>query len=275
MSGKGETETMTSLPRDAGERAPCYPDLRGRVALVTGGGSGIGRGIALRLAAEGMKVGICGRRSNLLEETVESIEAASGTALAVTADIGEEAALDGFVTTVERELGPIDAVVHNAMFMDFPPLEEQTPEKWDQAFSTGPRAGYLLARRLIPGMVGRGRGGIVLVSSVLAERPNRNGLAYVSAKGALEAMARQLAVAFAGQGVRVNALAPGLVMGRPQLPADGLKNDLIPVGRAATPAEMAAVVAFLLSQQSSYITGQTIHADGGTSVQLVPPGFRL
>jgi NAD(P)-dependent dehydrogenase (short-subunit alcohol dehydrogenase family) len=88
-------------------------------------------------------------------------------------------------------------------------------------------------------------------------------------------MTRQLAISFAERGVRVNALAPGLIMSRREQTESNIRNELIPVGRAGTPAEMAAVVAFLLSHQSSYITGQVIHADGGTGVQLVPPGFRL
>ena len=148
-------------------------------------------------------------------------------------------------------------------------------ELWDQAFATGARAAYLLCEKMAPAMLERGRGGVVFISSVLGSRPNRTGLAYVAVKGALEAMTRQLAISFAERGVRVNALAPGLIASRREQTESNMRNELIPVGRAGTTAEMAAVVAFLLSHQSSYITGQVIHADGGTSVQLVPPGFRL
>ncbi len=263
---------MTDTPL---EREPCFPDLHGQVAVVTGGGTGIGRGIARRLAAEGMKVAICGRRAERLEETVRLIESSGGEALAVPADIVRPEAAEELSERTEERFGHVDALVHNAMAMNFADLDDCTPAVWEQAIATGGRAAYLLARRLAPGMRKRGRGALILVSSVLAERPNRTGLAYSATKGALEAMTRQMAVALAGDGIRVNALAPGLIQSRREPTPERLQCDLIPVGRAGTPAEMAAIVAFLLSRQSSYITGQVLHADGGTSVQLVPPGFRL
>ncbi len=257
------------------EKAPCFPDLRGRVALITGGGTGIGRGIARRLASEGMKVAVCGRRAERLAETANLIQQAGGEVLAVPCDVSDATAVDDLCERTLEGFGRVDALVHNAMAMQFPAFEEVTLELWDQTFATSPRAALLLCRRLIPAMAERGHGGIVFVSSVLAQRPNRNGLPYVAAKGALEAMGRQLATAFADAGIRVNTLAPGRIASRRETSRDSLANELIPVGRAGTPAEMAAVVAFLLSDQSSYLTGQVIHADGGTSIQLVPPGFRL
>jgi NAD(P)-dependent dehydrogenase (short-subunit alcohol dehydrogenase family) len=257
------------------EKSPCFPDLRGQVALVTGGGTGIGRGIAVRLAAEGMKVAVCGRRAEKLEGTSRQIAADGGEVLAVPADVANPDALHDLCDRVESEWGRVDALVHNAMQMNFKGLDDCTLEVWRNAFATGSQAAYLLAQRLVPGLRERGRGGIVLISSVLAQRPNRNGAAYCAVKGALESMTRQMAMALAGDGIRVNALAPGLVSRRPDPTRESLSCDLIPLGRAGTPAEMAAVVAFLLSDHSSYITGQVIHADGGTSVQLVPPGMRL
>ena len=256
-------------------KPPCYPDLRGQVALITGGGSGIGRAVARRLAAEGMKVAICGRRADRLAEAANLIEQAGGEVLSVSADVSDAGELSRFAAQTLERFGQVDALVHNAMFMSFPRFEEMTVELWDQAFATGARAAYLLCEKMAPAMLERGRGGVVFISSVLGSRPNRTGLAYVAVKGALEAMTRQLAISFAERGVRVNALAPGLIASRREQTESNMRNELIPVGRAGTTAEMAAVVAFLLSHQSSYITGQVIHADGGTSVQLVPPGFRL
>jgi len=257
------------------EQEACFGDLRGRVALVTGGGSGIGRGIARRLAAEGMKVAICGRRAEALQETADLIAEAGGEALAEGADVSQVEEIERLVALVTGRFGPVDALVHNAMHMRFPSFEQQTREGWEASFATGARAGYVLAEQVVPQMKERGGGGIVLISSVLGQRPNPTGLAYVAVKGALEAMARQMAMSFAADGIRVNALAPGLIMSRREITPETLANELVPLGRAGTPAEMAAVVAFLLSKQSGYITGQVIHADGGTSVQLVPPGFRL
>lgn len=257
------------------EKPSCYPDLRGQVALITGGGTGIGRGTARRLTAEGMKVAICGRRPDPLAETAKLIEADRGEVLAEPADVSDPDQLHSFVNHALNRFGQVDALVHNAMFMRYPSFAEHTLEQWDQAFATGARAAYLLCQKLAPPMLERGRGGIVLISSVQGSRPNRVGLAYASVKGALEAMTRQLAVSFAGRGVRVNALAPGRILTRREPTPDNLSNQLVPLGRAGTPAEMAAIVAFLLSEQSSYITGQVIHADGGISVQLVPPGLLL
>jgi 3-oxoacyl-[acyl-carrier protein] reductase len=266
---------MVRLEGMVTEQEACFGDLRGRVALVTGGGSGIGRAIARRLAAEGMKVAICGRRAEALQGTVELIAEAGGEALAERADVSQVEEIERLVPLVAEKLGPVDALVHNAMHMRFPTFEQQTRQDWEASFATGARAAYLLAQQVVPQMKQRAGGGIVLISSVLGQRPNRTGLSYAAVKGALEAMARQMAMSFAPDGIRVNALAPGLILSRREITPERLANDLVPLGRAGTPAEMAAVVAFLLSKQSAYITGQVIHADGGTSVQLVPPGFRL
>lgn len=257
------------------EQDACFPDLRGRVALVTGGGSGIGRSIARRLAAEGMKVALCGRRPWPLEETAAAIASADGESLAIPTDLTEPDEITRLLDRVEEAFGAVNALVHNAMLMHFPVLEEYTLEAWEQSFASGSRAAYLLARRIVPQMKEAGRGGVVFISSVLGSRPNPRGLAYCAVKGALEAMTREMAVEFAGRGIRVNAVAPGLIASRREIPPGSPPSELTPLGRAGAPAEVAAVAAFLLSKQSGYITGQVIKADGGTSVQLVPPGFRL
>lgn len=257
------------------EKQPCFPDLRGQVALITGGGTGIGRGVALRLAAEGMKVAICGRRPENLAETVKLVEERGGEIVARPADVGQPGDVRAVIETVVNRFGPIDALVHNAMLMNFSPFEQHTLDLWEASFATGCRAAYMLAEHVVPGMRERGRGSIIFVTSVLATRSGKGGLAYHAVKGAQEAMTRHMAVTWAADGIRVNALAPGLILTWREITSASLANQHVPLGRAGTPAEMAAVVAFLLSQQSSYITGQVIHADGGTSVQLAPPSIRL
>jgi NAD(P)-dependent dehydrogenase (short-subunit alcohol dehydrogenase family) len=261
-------ETLLSKPA-------CYPDLRGGAAWVTGGGSGIGRGIVIRLAAEGMRVAICGRRKDRLDETLALVAAAGGECLAVPADVSKPEDIDRFAEAASARFGPPEALVHSAMLMWFPRFEEYTPELWDESFATGARAAYLLSAKALPGMTERGRGGIVFITSVLATRMNRTALAYCAAKGALEAMTRQMSLEFAERGIRVNAVAPGLILTWRPVTEKNMTHDMVPLRRPGTPAEMAAVVAFLLSHQSSYITGQVIHADGGTSVQLAPPGQSL
>jgi NAD(P)-dependent dehydrogenase (short-subunit alcohol dehydrogenase family) len=153
------------------------------------------------------------------------------------------------------------------------PVPELTLDRWEAAFATACRGGYLLARGVLPEMQARRRGGLVFISSVGAARGHRPGLPYDPAKAALEAMVRALAIEYAEHGVRVNGVAPGAIQARPPTSPDALSNDHIPVRRKGTPSEVAAFVAFLLSDQSSYLTGQTIYVDGGLTAQLSPPGI--
>ena len=257
------------------EKPACYPDLRGQVALVTGGGTGIGRGIALRLADEGMKVAVCGRRPEPLGETVEVIAARGGEALAVPADVGSEADVSGLFDGVSARFGAVDALVHNAMLMKQVTLDEVTPELWEESFATACRGAYLLTRAAVVEMKARGRGGIVFISSVGGLRAHLPGLPYDATKGALDSLTRGLGIELAPHAIRVNAVAPGATRAKATLTAENLKNDRVPLRRAGSPAEMAAAVAFLLSDQSSYITGQVIYVDGGITAQLSLPGVWL
>ena len=266
---------MSRAAENLMEKKTCFRDLQGRVAVVTGGGTGIGRGIARRLAGEGMKVAICGRRPEPVEESVELIESAGGVALGMPTDVGDPGGVRKLVDAVHDRFGSVDVLVHNAMLMKFPRFEEYTLEMWEASFATGCRGAYLLSELAVPDMREQGQGGIIFISSVLALRPNRRGAAYSAVKGGLEAMARQMAMGLARDGVRVNVVAPGLIQSRGEQRDGPSTHDAVPLGRAGTPAEIAAAVAFLLSDQSSYIPGQVLHVDGGTSVQLAPPGIRL
>jgi len=256
------------------EKLPCFTDHDGQVVLVTGGGSGIGRSIALRLAAEGMKVAICGRNADRLAETVRLLESRGGKAFTCACDVGQPDQVARLMESVVRALGPVDALVHNAMNMSFAGVDDLRLETWEQTFATACRGGYLLARQVVPAMRDKGRGGIVFISSVGAQRAHLPGLPYDAAKAAQESMTRAMAIELAPAGFRVNGVAPGGVRSRDrEITEETLRHPHIPLRRSGTPAEIAAVVAFLLSHQSSYITGQTIYADGGTTAQLSPPGI--
>ena len=256
------------------KKPACYPDLREQVVLITGGGSGIGRGIALRLAAEGMKVAICGRRTEQLAETLGLLQAPAGAALAHPCDLARPEQVAELLEVVVSTLGPIDACIHSAMNMKFADLADMTQGVWDETFATACRAGYLLSQRVAPPMKARERGAIPFISSLGTQRSHLPGLPYDAAKAAQEAMTRALAIELGPFSIRVNAISPGRIGARLR---EATKQDLaspyIPLRRSGTTAEVAAVAAFLLSQQSSYLTGQVLAVDGGLLAQLSPPGI--
>jgi len=257
------------------EKSPCYPDLKGQVALVTGAGTGIGRGIALRLAAEGMMVAICGRRPEPLAETAELITARGGEAFARPGDVGNPEDVARLFDSIVARFGPVDALVHNAMLMKMVPFDKLTSELWEEAFATACRGAYLLSRLAVPEMKAHQRGGIVMISSVGGLRAHLPGLPYDATKGALDSMVRAMGIDLAPDGIRVNGVAPGSTLTRREITASNLRNEKVPLRRDGSPAEVGATVAFLLSHQSSYITGQVIYVDGGITAQLSLPGVWL
>ncbi|MCC6729283.1 MAG: SDR family oxidoreductase [Chthonomonadales bacterium] len=248
---------------------PCFADLAGRTAIVTGGGTNIGRGIALRLAAERARVVVCGRRAQPIEETCALVSAAGGECAALTADVSIDADLDRlFDLTVER-YDTVDVMVHNAAAMLQTDARRVTDPQWDRAFATIARAAFVLARKSHALMAPRGHGALVYVSTVGALRAHHRGLPYDAAKAAADGLVRALALDYGTEGIRVNAVAPGPI---PELRDDVAPRPLeaVPLGRAGTAAEVAAAVAFLASDQASYITGQILYVDGGLTTQLSP-----
>jgi NAD(P)-dependent dehydrogenase (short-subunit alcohol dehydrogenase family) len=229
-------------------------------ALVTGATSGIGRATALRLAEDGWVVIVHGRHAGRGGDVVAEIEAAGGQARFVQAELAEVAD----VRRLAEEAGEVDVLVNNAGSSWFGPTAQLDEAEFDVLFDGNVRAAYFLVAALAPAMARKGRGSIVNVSSMAGTIGLAGGAAYGATKAALASLTRSWAAEFSPQGVRVNTVAPGPVFSTPEKSEliDGLARTTL-LGRGAHVDEIAAVIAFLASENSSYITGSVIAADGG------------
>jgi len=249
--------------------------LQGRRAMVTGGGSGIGRASALRLAAEGAAVMVLGRRAEPLEETAAMIAQAGGIALAHVADVGDEIALQAAIARCVAELGGLEIFFANAGNTDsVKPFLEQSVTQWEGMFRDNVIPAFLACKLAGAHMAGHGGGSIILNSSTGSLRARGGTEAYGAAKAGVNHLTMSAACAFAGQNVRINAILPGLTetgLTRPMFDwarAQGKENkigQLTPMQRPGHVNDMAGTVAFLASDDAAYIDGQLIAVDGGIS----------
>jgi NAD(P)-dependent dehydrogenase (short-subunit alcohol dehydrogenase family) len=247
--------------------------LAGRVALVTGGSRGVGRAIARRLAADGAAVAVNYRRDDAAaRETVAAIEADGGQAAAYQAAIGDDQAVQTMTEAVRSDLGEVDILVSNAGTASRGRAVADTePDEYLRLLAVHALGPLALIRSLLPAMRTRPRADIVMVSSAITSHAPPFSAPYTMAKAALEAAARTLAREERTNGIRVNVVAPGLVatdMGERLVRAvDGRAlHDLdaqSPFGRVCLPEDVAGVVAFLVSADSGYVTGQRLVVDGG------------
>jgi NAD(P)-dependent dehydrogenase (short-subunit alcohol dehydrogenase family) len=242
--------------------------LQDKVALVTGGDSGIGRAVALAYAREGADVAIAYLSEHAdAEETVRLVEGAGRRAIAIPGDIGREAHCRALVDRTIRKLGKLDILVNNAAFQrTHETMHDITTEEFDRTFRTNVYAMFWLCQYALPHLP---EGGVIInTSSIQAFQPSPTLLAYASTKGAILVFSRALAQEVVKQGIRVNVVAPGPIW-TPLIPATMPAKDLesfgkdTPMGRPGQPAELAPVYVFLASDDSRYITGEVIGVTGG------------
>lgn len=242
-----------------------------RVALVTGGSRGIGAEIARALALDGFDVAVNYRGNAARAEAVcEELRGSGARALAVGADVADGDAVEAMVKTVERELGTLDTLVNNAGVTADGLMAMMSESQWDKVLDTNLKGAFLVTRQALKSMIPERRGRIVNIVSVSGLMGTPGQANYAASKGGVIAMTRSLAKEVARYGIQINAVAPGFVETE-MLDAMNEKHlkellRMVPMGRAGKPSEVAALVRFLASAASSYMTGQTLVIDGGLSV---------
>jgi L-rhamnose 1-dehydrogenase len=242
----------------------------GKVALVTGATTGIGQATAVRLAAEGALVAVNQKPGIDAGETLQKVKAAGGEAFPVVADMRDPKAVTAMVKEVARQGGRLDYVVSNAAINPFMTWDATSIEDFDNLFETNVRGAWVVCTEGAKQMVAEGHGGaIVLISSISAHVGAPTQVAYCGTKGAISMLGKALGAVLGGQGIRVNVVEPGAVRTNMSAPMFGMPdvlkyyNERIALHRVAEPAELAATVAFLLSDDASYVTSATLLVDAG------------
>ena len=256
-------------------------EFEGNVALVAGGSLGIGRAAAERLAAGGARVVVAARRQPALDAVVSAIRDAGGEATGIAADVSTEAGAQQLVQTAVETYGGVDILVNSQGIQRYGTVEDTSEALWDEVMTVNVKSMYLTARFAIPEMRTRGGGAIVNVASVQGLATQTRVAAYSTSKAAIIGLTRTIAVDYAAEGIRANAVLPASV-DTPMLreSADLFRgeqsNDAMiaawgrmhPVGRVGTPAEVAEMIAFLASDRASFVTGGEYKVDGGMMAAL-------
>ena len=247
--------------------------LKGKVALITGGTSGIGSATAIRFAKEGAAVAITGRNAERGEDVVRDIVAAGGEALFVRADVRSAADCRNAVERTLERFGKIDILFNNAGVFHPRTIPDCSEEEWDETIESSLKGAFLMSKYTLPSMIERGSGSIIHTSSGWGILGGNGAAAYCAAKGGLVVMAKAMAIDHGPQGIRVNCVCPGDVL-TPMLHDDAKKRGMSwddyaagaadrPLGRIGTVDEIADAVLFLASDESSFVTGESLVVDGG------------
>ena len=254
--------------------------LTDKVAIVTGGSRGLGKGIALGLAAEGCRLATCARGEEALRAAAEEIEAGGADVLALPLDLTEARAAQRLVEATLARFGRIDILVNNIGGNRRKPFAETTDDDWDAVLELNLKAHIRCSRAAIPHMKAAGGGAMLFVSSIFGREAGGAGLSiYNTTKSALISMAKIMALELAADGIRVNSIAPGSICfpggswdRRVKADPEGMKAFVaqnLPIGRFGSVEEIADVAAFLVSERASLVTGACLNVDGGQSRSLI------
>lgn len=244
--------------------------LSGKIAIVTGAGTGIGRAIALAFAQEGAQLTLVGRRKDPIERVAREI---GGSPLVLAADVSKKQDIEGVVEETVKRFGGLNVLVNNAGVLHIGTAEQITEDQWDETFNTNVRGLWLLSRAVLPEMRKAGGGSIVNVASVLGINGARNRACYAASKGAVVLLTKGMAIDHGQEKIRVNAICPSFV--ETELTAAVLKNAadpdevrrertaVHPIGRLGRPEDIAGMAVYLASDESSWVTGAAMAVDGG------------
>ncbi len=242
--------------------------FNGKVALITGGGTGIGAAIAEQLASEGAAVALCGRRADVLQAKVEQLQAKGYKALALPGDVATDAAT--LVQNTVDQLGRLDILVNNAAITSGMGIDEITLPAWRQVLAVNLDAAFILVRQALPHLIAA-RGNVLHISSISAIVGEFDDIAYAASKAGLEGFNRRVSLELAVYGIRSNVIRPGLIRTEvfAAMPNDFFEVQLpfIPLGQVGQPEDIAHAAAFLCSDEARFITGAVLTVDGGESAK--------
>ncbi len=259
--------------------------LAGKVALVTGGASGIGRASAIRFGLEGAKVALNDINEAGLEEVVKTIRARGGEAIGLPGDVSNSSIVDGIVGTITDKWGRLDVLLNCAFFMTIGLIGDLTDDQWRSNYTVTLDGTFYTIRAALPHMRRQRGGSIINISSGGGIRQEVTIGPYCAAKRAILSLTETVAIEYGRDGIRCNAICPGPIAtppllafvsqmpGRPGKNSEEIYNEQLPMGRMGQPEEMANVALFLASDEASYVSGATIVADSGVAVRAASPKF--